>query len=194
MSLSTTHRRPCIGFAPRSRAFTLVEILMVVLILGIASTVIIPQLGSRDDLLASAAARQILSDLTYAQNSAITSQAPVYVVFTSANGAATGGSYSVCKALPATGTNVLTHPVTKNPWTMQFGSASPSGTYSRVGLSVVNFDSKSTLMFDETGAPYSLTSSGTGQAALGSGSLAVVCNGYTLTITVQPLTGTLTVQ
>ena len=46
------------------RGFTLVEILTVVLILGIASAIIAPQIGSRGDLKVRAAARVLVSDLT----------------------------------------------------------------------------------------------------------------------------------
>src|SRR5437868_2198668 len=63
------------------RAFTLVEILMVVLILAIASAVIVPQIGSRSDLKVAAGARLVMSDLIWAQNRAITTQQQQFVVF-----------------------------------------------------------------------------------------------------------------
>src|SRR4029078_5802692 len=71
------------------RAFTLIEILMVVVILGIASAIMIPHLGSRDDLRAAAATRVVMADLTYAQNRAIAQQKKHYVRFD-------GQRYSVC--------------------------------------------------------------------------------------------------
>src|SRR5688572_24441187 len=67
------------------RAFTLVEILAVVVILGIASAIIIPQIGTRDDMRAAAAARIVVSDLIYAQNLAISSGTAAYVRFDKAN-------------------------------------------------------------------------------------------------------------
>src|SRR3954454_21595277 len=56
-------------YARQSRtAFTLVEILAVVVILGIASAVIIPQISNRDDLKAAAGTRLVTADLIFAQN------------------------------------------------------------------------------------------------------------------------------
>src|SRR4051812_1277839 len=62
-------------------AFTLVEILMVVIILGIASAVIVPNLGTRNDMNVAAAARVVMADLMYAQNRAIVTQSMTYVQF-----------------------------------------------------------------------------------------------------------------
>src|SRR5688572_5754245 len=77
-----THREPHVPSAPRrarARGFTLIEILTVIVILGIASAVIAPQIGSRDDIKAKAGARVVIADLLYAQNMAIAKQAYYYV-------------------------------------------------------------------------------------------------------------------
>jgi len=63
------------------RAFTLVEILMVVVILAITSAIIIPQISSRDDLKVASAARVVMADLIWAQNRAISTQQKQYVFF-----------------------------------------------------------------------------------------------------------------
>src|SRR5947207_2842939 len=59
---------PTTSFPRTRRAFTLVEILAVVVIIGIASAIIIPQIGTRDDMRNTAAVRIIVADLIYAAN------------------------------------------------------------------------------------------------------------------------------
>ena len=87
-----------------SRGFTLVEMLCVILILAIAAVIVIPQLGSRGDLKAGAAARTIMADFVYAQDRAIAHQAPVYVTFDT-----TAKTYAVQEGSPlATITNPAT--------------------------------------------------------------------------------------
>jgi len=171
------------------RAFTLIEILVMVSIMGLCAAVIIPQLGTRSDLLASSAARQVMSDLTYAQNQAITRQQPVYVVFTPAATASPGGSYSVMSGLPST---VMNHPVNKFPWVTTFGQS--RGQFSNVRLDSASFDGSAAIMFDESGAPFMISPVGGASAPLNTGSVSVSCGAFTLRVTVEPLTGALSVQ
>src|SRR5687767_4923700 len=76
MTVPNVSRRPA-----WAGAFTLVEILVVVLIIGIAAAVIVPIMGSRDDLKVKSAARLLMADLIYAQNRAISTQQRHYVIF-----------------------------------------------------------------------------------------------------------------
>src|SRR5690349_20972120 len=69
----------------RVRGFTLAEILCVVVILGIASAVVVPNLGTRNDQIVTAGARVIMADLMYAQNQAIVTQSMQYVKFDTTN-------------------------------------------------------------------------------------------------------------
>src|SRR3954465_10923815 len=98
--------------AGRLNGFTLVEILVVVIILGIAGAIIVPSIGSRDDLKAAAAARVIMADLIYTQNLAITSQGNRYIAFNVG-----AQSYSVTDSAGG----VITHPVNQTPYTQKFG-------------------------------------------------------------------------
>src|SRR5205823_6404761 len=86
----------------RRRGFTLVEILVVVIILGIAGAIIVPSIGSRDDLKAAAAARVIMADLIYTQNLAIINQGNRFVAFDTA-----AQTYSVTDSAGV----VVQHPV-----------------------------------------------------------------------------------
>src|SRR5213592_1024430 len=101
----------------RARGFTLVEILVVVIILGIARAIIVPSIGSRNDLKAAAAARVIMADLIYTQNLAITSQGNRYMAFDVVN-----QQYSVTDSAGG----IITHPVNQTPYTQKFGGSSQS--------------------------------------------------------------------
>jgi len=167
------------------RAFTLVEILMVVTILAIASAIIIPQLGTRNDLKAAAGARVVMADLIWAQNRAISTQQKQYVVFS-------GQSYTLWYR-NSSGTLVKsTHPVNKGEYTTRFNVAkSPLDTVTISGTPT--FAGKGSVGFDEMGTPfgwdgtteYSMTSAGTIQVASGT---------FTLTISVEAFTGEASVQ
>ena len=66
--------------------FTLIEVIIVVVLLGILAAVTMPLLGSTDGVVALAAARHVAYDLEIAQSEAIKRQAPITVAFDVANG------------------------------------------------------------------------------------------------------------
>jgi type II secretion system protein H len=101
--------------------FTLVEILAVIVILGIASAIVIPQIGTRDDMRVKAAARTLIADLIYAQNLAISTGQVVYVRFDVA-----GNQYSMLTN-PANSKakkgDPVQHPITQTDYVTAFGAS-----------------------------------------------------------------------
>jgi len=189
---------------PRSRrGFTLVEILAVLVIIGIASAIVLPSLGSRDDLKTAAAARVLVADLIYAQNQAIATQKTVYVKFVAAN-----NCYRVLTAAASSGDTVMSHPMTLQPYATVFGTvADPvTGVVATKGLDTVTIDSVAfsgidsnytndvTLAFDEMGEPYAFDYGQNNKSSLKAGSIVLKSGTFTTTITVSPYTGELLVQ
>lgn len=64
-----------------TQAFTLVEVLVVVAIIGIAGAIVVPQMIKSGTLTVQAAGRSVIADLLYAQNEAIARQSARRVVF-----------------------------------------------------------------------------------------------------------------
>jgi MSHA pilin protein MshC len=179
----------------KSSGFTLIEILVVVVILGIASAIVIPQIGSRDDLSDASAARAMMADLIYAQNLAIAQQKPYYVRFY-------GQQYSVCDS------NALVpidHPLkpalNDGKYIVTFGNQAtptPSGVtpgLERVSLVEPSFLGQTVLGFDELGQPFAFDpSTSTSTTMTSAGTIQLTSGTTTLTITVQPFTGEMSVQ
>jgi prepilin-type N-terminal cleavage/methylation domain-containing protein len=167
------------------RAFTLVEILMVVLILAITSAIIVPALGTRDDLKCAAGARLCMADLIWAQNRAISTQQKQYVIFS-------GQSYTLWYKDSAGVLQQSTNPITKNTYTTSFNvSGTPLATVSISGTPT--FAGQTSLGFDEMGAPFGWD--GTTETPLTSaGTIQISCGTQLLTISIEPYTGEANVQ
>ena len=149
--------------------FTLLEMIIVVIIIGILAMVSVPYASSGDDVKVIAAAAALAADIQYAQNVAITFQLPITVAFnTSAN------TYSLLNA-----SGILNHPISKSEYVIDFESK-----HGVVGVDVVSadFDGLASVTFDELGA-----------AEIG-GSVVLNVNSVSYTISVAAVTGKVTVS
>lgn len=164
-------------------AFTLIEILGVVVILGIISAVILPQMATRDDQRAAAATRVVMADLLYAQNRAIAQQKTHFVVFD-----VTGKNYRVLESwAPAT---TIKNPVDGSTFQVYFAS----GAMKEMNLVSASFDGKSVVAFDAMGIPQSVDPMTGVMTPLVSGTVVVGSGTFTMTVTISPYSGELTVQ
>ena len=186
MSRELSKLQQLAGYRPlrgRGRsAFTLVEILTVLMILGIVAALLVPQAGGQSDFDAAAAARAVMSDLLYAQNRAISTQQMTYVSFNLSQ--QQYGLYSSMSPQV-----VLTHPVNQNNYVRTFSSSGLNNIAS-ASLTSANFGGQTTIAFDEMGATYSYNSvSNTTTSMTSAGTIVVSSGNYSLTISVDPDTG-----
>jgi hypothetical protein len=159
----------------------------VVVILGISAALIVPQIGSRDDLRAASMARVVMADLAYAQNRAVASQRRQFVRFDAAN-----NTYEILDQLTPTA-QIITHPVDQAPFVVPLGEGRRDNLKGVV-LDNVSFDTEPVLMFDELGAPHAYCPDAHTSTSLVSGSVRLKSGDYTLTITVEPYSGELKVN
>ena len=146
--------------------FSLAEVLIMVLVIGIASGVVIPLLGSSDYSVVVAGARRVASDLQYAQNTAIATQKDITVTFD-----IDSESYWLSNE-----SGVLIHPITSNAYMTDF---TVDNELSR--LDIVEVSGGGSVTFDPTGAPNL-------QCAV-----VLRAGGSTFNVTVSPITGTVSV-
>lgn len=177
----THHPRPSIG---RRAGFTLVEILTVVVILGIASAIVIPQLSDRSDLRVAAGARVLMADLLYAQNRAIATQKTHWVKFD-----AEQQRYAIFT--DSAMTDLLDHPVQKIPYVAQF-SGSGDLAIPDVILVSATFGEGEVLGFDPLGQPMAMID-GSPVELDSNGIIDLRSGSITMRVTVGPFTGEINV-
>ena len=168
-----SNRRPA---SKNVQAFTLVELLVVVLIMAIAGAMIIPMMTGTGEMQALSAARMIATDIQYAQSYAITNQLDVTVQFNPAidrytlSNTNTGGT--------------LHHPMTGKDYIVDFRT---QDGFDRLDLGPASFvvgngnNDPNSVVFDELGSPS------------GGGSVIVLGGSQTYRIDVTSVTGTVSV-
>lgn len=161
--------------------FTLVEIIIVVVILGIAALMAIPMLSSAADIQVRAAANRIAADLDYAKGLAITHQRAYSVVFD-----VSGESYEIQDNIG----NPVKNPVRpSDDFVVDF---SADGRLSQVDIVTADFDSDSddAITFDYLGSPYK--GKNTSTPLMNSGQITLQADSFSLTVDVEPVTGYVT--
>lgn len=165
----------------RHGGFTLIEILVVVIILGLAMYAAVPMFSGAASMQVQSAANMVVADLEYAKSMAISRQQNYGVVFdTGAN------KYQV--VVDQNGVDVVVpHPVKLGfQYIIDFRADS---RLSQVTLTTANFDSTNKIMFNYLGSPFN----GTG-TDMNSGTITMQAGGVTMTITIEPVTGYIRIQ
>lgn len=161
----------------RGRGYTLVEMLIVLVLLGLASAVVIPQIGSTDVLRVQAAVRTMVSDINFAQSDALARQETRAIVFDPAN-----ETYTLVEVPGNT-----VDPVNNTMYVVDFKNAMKFHT-ARIESAV--FNGGATLLFDELGGPISAPGASTPGAG---GRVVVTGSGQTFNVDVEAYTGRVTV-
>jgi prepilin-type N-terminal cleavage/methylation domain-containing protein len=159
------------------RAYTLVEILIVVTLLGIASALVIPQISSTDVLRVQASVRTLVSDINYAQSDALARQEARAIVFDVDN-----NLYSVV-AVPGNTINLGTD-------TMYVVNFNENRKFHDTKIVDAVFDGDNVLLFDELGGP--ITAPGTTAPGAG-GKATITGSSSTFEVGVEAYTGRVTV-
>jgi len=181
-------KNPFLRRSSRLRAFTLIEILTMVVVIGIAAALVVPHLGTRSDQYVAAAARIVMADLIYAQNQAITTQTPTYVQFNTNT-----GTYSLLSGPPVAPIPYMTNPITLNNYTQTFGSQGSNGL-THTSLTSASFDGQTVLAFDELGTPLTYNSGTNTTTTMVNGSIVLTSGSFSLTISIEAYTGALSAQ
>lgn len=161
----------------RRRGYTLIELLIVVTMLGIAAAVVIPSLGSTDVLRVQSTVRAIVADINVAQSDALAHQHGRAVVFDVQN-----NRYSIVEVNGST-----LNPTTD---TLQVTDLNNERKFHRARIDSADFDGDSVLVFDELGGPVVDPNGSTPSAG---GSVTISGSGSVFRITVEPYTGRVTV-
>lgn len=129
-----------------SRAYTLIEVLIVVTIIGIAGAVVVPRMLAAGTLGVQAAARMVIADILYAQNDAVAQQKPRQVIFTP-----DADQYRLADA-EGTTLHVNWRGGSSENYIVDFQKDS---RFQGVDLVSADFDGETSLTFDDMGAPSS---------------------------------------
>ena len=148
---------------------TLIEVLIVVSILGLAASIVVPTLVKPGQLTIQAASRLVISDLLTAQNEAVGEAAKRRIDFDLA-----GNGYKLTDESGAT----VALPWMKQGYSVKFGK---DGRFDGVSIKSADFGGNDWVEFDELGG----TTTG--------GTVELNAQGYRYIITVRPFTGRITV-
>lgn len=161
------------------QGFTLIELVMILVIVGILAIVIIPNTTAISVLRLESGCQKLQSDLRYVQQMAMAQQVRFGISFDTGN-----ESYFAYRVTTAT--------KAKDPQTQGNLDVSFNQLNEFKGIEIVSTNFDNVIEFDSTGAPYNgsgvlLTSEGIIALQAGSGA-------YSKTVRVEPKTGKVKIQ
>jgi prepilin-type N-terminal cleavage/methylation domain-containing protein len=161
----------------RARAYTLIEILIVVVMLGIASAVAMPSLRSTDTLRVQSTVRAIVADINFAQSDALARQQGRALVFDKVH-----NKYAILEVHGAT-----LDPSTDTVYSVDLNN---ERKFHSSRIDDASFDGSNVLVFDELGGPVT----GPGSSTPGNGgTITISGSGETFVINVEAYTGRVSV-
>ncbi len=168
-----------LSHAHLQRAFTLVEVLVVVAIIAIAGAIVVPSINNAGSLNVQAASRLVIADLLYAQNDAVAQQKSRKVVFEPAS-----NRYRLT-ALDGTtlGVNWKSGVAATGNYVVDFGN---DDRFRGIVLENINFGDDNQIIFDPLGGP---DTGGSVEVVFGPNRYRIVVAAITGRITVAPVDG-----
>lgn len=177
--------------AASPRAYTLVEVLVVVVVLGIAAALVVPSIGSAGVLRVQAAVRTVVSDIAFAQADALAYQQRRAILFYPDSNAYMLAEVQVTM-IGEGQTEVTYEPLLlrggpDDRYIINFNDSRFSGAE----ILSASFDGESILIFDELGGP---VADPAGDEAGSGGSVVIRGSGSVFRVNVSPFTGQVSVE
>ncbi len=164
---------------PIRRAYTLIEVLVVITVLGIAAATVVPAMSGSGVLRVQAGVRTIIADITTAQSDALAFQTGRAIVFYP--------SQNTYKVVEVRGTTIDP----EGDLISQTKLGTSEFGFANLNSATLAGDDTRTLIFDEMGSP--VTSAG-GSTPAGNGTIKVQGSGQIFTLTVEGYTGRVSVK
>lgn len=169
----------------RSRGYTLLEMLVLIVILGIAGAAVIPSMGQMGVLRIQAAVRSVIADVTFAQMDALAYQEPRAVVFDEDENSYT--LVQVINGVVDVDANALYDP--KGPGQRYIVDLDEE-RFGGSAFQNISLNGGSTIIFDELGGP--VAASGSSELSDG-GTIEIAGPDSTFRINIAAFTGRVTV-
>ena len=166
------------GLQRADGGFTIIEVLLVAVIIGIAAMMVVPMFSSADSMQLRSAANMIAADLEYAKSMAITRGQNFSVVFDE-----TADSYRIEDQDGV----VIAHPVKRG---FDYDINLQNERLDKVDIADADFDSQPTITFDYLGSPYS----GTNPLNSGVITLQTRGTGEVISVGIEPVTGFISIS